>query len=224
MYIGFGLGGSTLDAKGGIVGGTIDLNKINTYTHIWEEQGVEPRHKLGLTLSALELRLDYMGTSVLMTRISQLNVALRDEWKCSTEMGRMVASDRPTIIFVHGDLSWDQFQMMISKSTTADLLKMFYKLEEFFSQQFKSSKRYFTNLEPRLSTNRSSNSPSTTRRQRRITLSMADAPIEVKDCNDSHHHRHWQKPLQNVSLFVSICDLVVELEIIFSIYHDRQWD
>lgn len=39
--------------------------------------------------------------------------------------------------------------MMISKSTTADLLKMFYKLEEFFSQQFKSSKRVFSNLEPR---------------------------------------------------------------------------
>lgn len=45
----------------GIVGGTLDLNKINTYSHIWEEQGNEPRHKLGLTLGALELRLDYMG-------------------------------------------------------------------------------------------------------------------------------------------------------------------
>lgn len=108
MYIGFGLGGSTLDAKGGIVGGTIDLNKINTYSHIWEEQGVEPHHKLGLTLAALELRLDYMGTSVLMTRISSLNVAMRDEWKCSTEVGRMMPNERPTIILVHGDLSWDQ--------------------------------------------------------------------------------------------------------------------
>lgn len=39
---------------------------------------------------------------------------------------------------------------MISKSTTADLLKMLYKLEEFFSQQFKSSKRVFFSLEPRL--------------------------------------------------------------------------
>lgn len=108
MYIGFGLGGSTLDARGGIVGGTIDLNKINTYTHIWEEQGVEPHHKLGLTLAALELRLDYMGTSVLMTRISSLNVALRDEWKCSTEIGKMLPNERPTVILIHGDLSWDQ--------------------------------------------------------------------------------------------------------------------
>lgn len=198
MYIGFGLGGSTLDAKGGIVGGTIDLNKINTYMHISEEQGVEPHHKFGLTLSALELRLDYMGTSVLMTRISQLNAALRDDWKCSTEIGRVAPNDRPTLIFVHGDLSWDQFQMMISKSTTADLLKMFYKLEEFFSQQFKSSKRYFTNLEPRLSTRSSTNySPGMSRRQRRITLNSADGAVEAKDISDSDHHRHWQKPLQN---------------------------
>lgn len=31
LHIGLGLGGSGLDAKGGIVGGTIELNKINTY-------------------------------------------------------------------------------------------------------------------------------------------------------------------------------------------------
>lgn len=31
MYIGVGLGGSSLDAKGGIVGGTIELSKIDTF-------------------------------------------------------------------------------------------------------------------------------------------------------------------------------------------------
>lgn len=85
--------------------------------------------------------------------------------------------------------------MMISKSTTADLLKMFYKLEEFFSQQFKSSKRVFTNLEPRLSS-RSSNSMS--RRQRKITLN-ADNTCDMKEWTDAQHHRHWQKPLKKVS-------------------------
>lgn len=51
---------------------------------------------------------------------------------------------RPASIFIHGDLSWDQLQIMISKSSTADLLKIFNKLEEFFSQQFNSSKRAFS--------------------------------------------------------------------------------
>lgn len=50
---------------------------------------------------------------------------------------------------MHGDLGWDQLQIMISKSTTVDLVKMFNKLEEFFSQQFKSSKRVFSSLQPR---------------------------------------------------------------------------
>lgn len=108
MYIGFGLGGSTLDAKGGIVGGTIDLNKIDTYIHIWEEPGVEPHHTFGLKLMALELKLDYMGTSVLMTRISSLNATLRDEWKCSTEVNKILPNNRRTIILIHGDLCWDQ--------------------------------------------------------------------------------------------------------------------
>jgi len=37
MHIGLGLGGSGLDAKGGIVGGTIELNKINTYSMFHEK-------------------------------------------------------------------------------------------------------------------------------------------------------------------------------------------
>lgn len=86
--------------------------------------------------------------------------------------------------------------MMISKSTTADLLKMFYKLDEFFSQQFKSSKRVFTNLEPRLSSRSSS---SISRRQRKITLNSENS-FESREWGDAHHHRHWQKPLKNVSI------------------------
>lgn len=97
--------------------------------------------------------------------------------------------------------------MMISKSTTADLLKMFYKLEEFFCQQFKSSKRVFINLEPRLQ-NRSSNSIS--RRQRKAAATAAAATTEQpntstnstgsKEWSDAHHHRHWQKPLKKVRI------------------------
>ena len=32
LYLGVGLGGSSLDAKGGIVGGIIELSKIDTYS------------------------------------------------------------------------------------------------------------------------------------------------------------------------------------------------
>lgn len=207
MYIGVGLGGSTLDAKGGIVGGTIELSKIDTHVHIREEPGLEPDHKVGIKLKALELRFDYMGTSVLMKRVSCLNATLRDEWKCSKEKSNSgVPSKRPAIILIHGDLSWDQLQVMISKSTTADILKMFYKLEEFFSQQFKSSKRVFSSLEPRLSSTRGSTGNSLRRKQmqnrKKISTTSIDSgvPVASKDwiIQDARHHRHWQRPLKQV--------------------------
>ncbi|XP_063974640.1 bridge-like lipid transfer protein family member 1 isoform X5 [Diachasmimorpha longicaudata] len=197
LYIGIGLGGSSLDAKSGFVGGTIDLSKIDTYLHIREEPGIEPDHTLGLKLFALELRLDYMGTSVLMTRVSSLDVTLRDEWKISrnTSGDAFMPTRRPAIIFMHGDLGWDQLQIMISKSTTADLLKMFYKLEEFFSQQFKSSKRVFSSLQPKQRT--STNSFKKKGQKKRTTL---EGPwINQTALSDARHHRHWQRVLAQVA-------------------------
>ena len=51
---------------------------------IHEDPGTEPDHTIGLKLFALELRLDYMGTAILMSRVSSLNISLRDEWKVTT--------------------------------------------------------------------------------------------------------------------------------------------
>ncbi|XP_060850802.1 bridge-like lipid transfer protein family member 1 isoform X1 [Rhopalosiphum padi] len=202
MHIGLGLGGSGLDAKGGIVGGTIELNKINTYVLIREDPGSEPRHTVGLKLSALELRLDYMGTAVLMSRVSSLEVVLKDEWKV---LNKAISTDsihdsskRPGIVFMHGDLGWDQLQLMISKSTSSDIMKMFYKLEEFFSQQFKSSKRVFSSLQDHRESisNEKSSKKKTVRRRILISTSSPDN-ITSDECK--HHHRHWQRALEAVS-------------------------
>lgn len=190
LYIGIGLGGSTLESKGGIVGGTVEINSINTHFHICEEPNYEPDHKIGIKFKALELKFDYMGTSVLMMRISDFSAALKDEWKRSNNLYSV--PKRPVIILIHGDLNWDQFQIMISKSTTADILKMFYKLEDFFSQQFKSSKRVFTSLEPKLQTENSLR-----RKQLKKKIESATADDNIQLSVDARHHRHWQKPLKH---------------------------
>ncbi|CAD7085829.1 unnamed protein product [Hermetia illucens] len=192
MHVGIRLGGSSLDAKGGIVGGIFDLNDIDTQFHVKEESGKEPCHTIRLKLKALELRLDYMGTSILMGRISSFSAALRDEWKTTND--KFIASLRKNaIIFIHGDLIWDQLQIMISKSTTADILKIFYKLEEFFSQQFKSSKRVFSSLETRTS-ERNQSLKKKQQQRRKQTTSEGMSNTEYWN-DDARHHRHWQKPL-----------------------------
>ncbi|KAH8323336.1 hypothetical protein KR067_005364 [Drosophila pandora] len=202
MYAGIYLGGSALDAKGGIVGGSFEVNKINKRFHIKEEAGMEPYHTMGLSFMAMELRLDYMGTSVLMTRISSFSAAMKDEWRTAAQAAAAPSHGKDqarALIFIHGDLTWDQLQIMISKSTTADLLKMYFKLEEFFTQQFKSSKRVFSSLEPRLQ----DRSASIKRRQQFKKKAAGNgelaAPVQIQgligENTDARHHRHWQKPL-----------------------------
>ncbi|KAK9299212.1 hypothetical protein QLX08_007719 [Tetragonisca angustula] len=201
LYIGIGLGGSSLDAKGGIVGGIIELSEIDTYIHIREEPGIEPDHTVGLKLFALELRLDYMGTSVLMSRVSSLDVTLRDEWKINRNNSgdAFMPTRRPAVIFMHGDLGWDQLQIMISKSTTADLLKMYYKLDEFFSQQFKSSKRVFSSLQPKHQ--RVNNTSFRKRTQKKKTTNEGpwNTHNQAVTMSDARHHRHWQGVLAQVA-------------------------
>lgn len=46
-----------------------------------EDPGSQPEHRAGMELAALEARLDYMGSSVLMGRTNQFKVDLKDEWR-----------------------------------------------------------------------------------------------------------------------------------------------
>ena len=43
--------------------------------------GKDPLHETGVSIFAIEGRVDYMGSSVLMTRLSNMNLGVRDEWK-----------------------------------------------------------------------------------------------------------------------------------------------
>ncbi|KAL7044402.1 hypothetical protein ACKWTF_001906 [Chironomus riparius] len=199
LYIGLGLGSSSLESKGGIVGGIVELNSIHTHLQVCEEPNYEPDHKIGMKFKAFECKLDYMGTSVLMMRVSDFSAGLKDEWKRSTKSYSI--PKRPLIILIHGDLKWDQIQIMISRATTADILKMFYKLEDFFSQQFKSSKRVFTSLEPKL---QQTDSMRRKQQQQKKKLSSSQTDENIQMSIEARHHRHWQNPLKRaMGMYIS---------------------
>ncbi|XP_074602504.1 transmembrane protein KIAA1109 homolog tweek isoform X2 [Brevipalpus obovatus] len=218
------LDGSSLDAKGGIVGGIFEINHIQTRVGVMEKPGTKPDHVLTLQLDALEKRLDYMGTSILMLRVSDLDLTLRDDWivdPCNT-------TSSSARIYINGNLSWDQLQLLMSKSTTPDIIKISKKMEEFFTQQFNSSKRVFSTLQPAQSTTGKTvhrhsfrdgrergsiggrGKPSTPISSSSTgalpessggsegsgsSFGGMSAPIII----DARHHRHWQKVLRLAS-------------------------
>lgn len=218
MNIGLGLDNSTLDAKSGIVGGQIELSKIETKLNVKEFYGMEPDHVITAKLNALQTRIDYMGSPILMFRMSNLDLRLKDEWKIDVDnkigyLGH--PTKRPALMFIHCVLSWDQLQILLSKSTTPDIIKITAKLDEFFSKQFHSGKRVFTSLQKNQSFNRQSFKRAAKNQQPPSAASISQSTGQLNQAaeqqppkrptsqlgnyQDPKHHRHWQKTLKAVS-------------------------
>jgi hypothetical protein len=89
---------------------------------------------------------------------------------------------------------WDQFQLLISKSTTADLIKIYAKLEEFFLQQFKSSKRVLSILEPW-----SAGAAARGLAGARLPKRSASIRTSSSGSGNVSHHRHWQSVLERIA-------------------------
>ncbi|KAH0511099.1 hypothetical protein LTLLF_152015 [Microtus ochrogaster] len=181
-----GLGRSQLDSKGGVVGGTIDVNALEMVAHISEHPNQQPSHKIQITMGSTESRVDYMGSSILMGIFSNADLKLQDEWKVNLYNTLDSSMTDKSEIFVHGDLKWDIFQVMISRSTTPDLIKIGMKLQEFFTQQFDTSKRALSTwgpvpyLPPKTMTNNLEKN-------------------SQEQLLDAAHHRHWPGVLKVVS-------------------------
>uniref|UniRef100_H3AGP3 Bridge-like lipid transfer protein family member 1 n=1 Tax=Latimeria chalumnae TaxID=7897 RepID=H3AGP3_LATCH len=181
-----GLGRSQLDSKGGVVGGTIDVNTLEMVAHISEHPNQQPSHKIQITLGSTDARVDYMGSSILMGIFSNADLQLQDEWKVNLCNSFDSSMSEKSEIFVHGDLQWDIFQVMISRSTTPDLIKIGMKLQEFFTQQFDTSKRALSTWGP---------VPYIPPKTVANILEKGSREILV----DAAHHRHWPGVLKVIS-------------------------
>uniref|UniRef100_A0A8C0XEF4 Bridge-like lipid transfer protein family member 1 C-terminal domain-containing protein n=1 Tax=Castor canadensis TaxID=51338 RepID=A0A8C0XEF4_CASCN len=181
-----GLGRSQLDSKGGVVGGTIDVNALEMVAHISEHPNQQPSHKIQITMGSTEARVDYMGSSILMGIFSNADLKLQDEWKVNLYNTLDSSMTDKSEIFVHGDLKWDIFQVMISRSTTPDLIKIGMKLQEFFTQQFDTSKRALSTW-----------GPVPYLPPKTITNNLEKSSQE--QLLDAAHHRHWPGVLKVVS-------------------------
>uniref|UniRef100_A0A4W4HAV8 Bridge-like lipid transfer protein family member 1 C-terminal domain-containing protein n=1 Tax=Electrophorus electricus TaxID=8005 RepID=A0A4W4HAV8_ELEEL len=179
-----GLGRSKLDSKGGVVGGNIDVNTLEMVSHISEHPNQQPSHKIQITMGSTEARLDYMGSSILMGVFSNADLQLQDEWKVN--LCADASLSEKSEIFVHGDLQWDIFQVIISRSTTPDLIKIGMKLQEFFTQQFDTSKRALSTWGP---------GPYLPPKTPVASVEKGAAELYM----DAAHHRHWPAVLKMVA-------------------------
>ncbi|CAF3306543.1 unnamed protein product [Rotaria sp. Silwood2] len=147
IFFSLGLQKSIFQAEQGIVGGIIKLKNLRTTGLI--RQGLhglalfnESSHVFDVLTNAIELRLDYMGSPTLMGRICHILLRLKDD-----HHGIPGNELTPPSTLVFLNLEWSQLHLMITRSTTPDIIKMAMKLTEFFNAQLLNSKNLLASIQ-----------------------------------------------------------------------------
>lgn len=109
---------------------------------------VDASHVFDLRTHAIEIRLDYMGGPTLMGRICSIALRLTDDRHSSTAVSPSLEPSSPTpLTLAMLTLKWSQLHLMITRSTTPDIIKMASKLKEFFDAQIANSKNTFASIQ-----------------------------------------------------------------------------
>ena len=151
LYFSIGLQKSIFQAEQGIIGGIVQLKNLRTTGLL--RQGVHDRsslhessHVFDVLTDAIELRLDYMGSPTLMGRISHILLRLKDDHHGRSMLSPGSDSISPSTLVVL-NLEWSQLHLMITRSTTPDIIKMATKLTEFFNAQISNSKTLLASIQ-----------------------------------------------------------------------------
>ncbi len=91
---------------------------------------------------AIEIRLDYMSFPTLMGRICHILLRLKDDHH-GTPGDDLI----PPSTLVNLNLEWSQLHLMITRSTTPDIIKMAMKLSEFFNAHLLNSKSLLASIQ-----------------------------------------------------------------------------
>ena len=147
FFFSLGLEKSIFQAEQGIVGGLIRLKNLRTTGLLQQDlqdRGFlnESSHVFDILTDAIEIRLDYMGSPTLMGRICHILLRLKDDHHGIPNNELTPAS---TLIFLH--LEWSQLHLMITRSTTPDIVKMINKLTEFVNAQIANSKNLLASVQ-----------------------------------------------------------------------------
>ncbi|CAF1031213.1 unnamed protein product [Adineta ricciae] len=183
FFISLGLQNSILQAEQGIVGGMIRLKNLRTTGYIFQELRdriilVDASHSVDILTEAIEIRLDYMGSPTLMGRICHILLRLKD-YRPSTTVNNTSSDSVFPFKSVLLNLNWSQLHLMITRSTTPDIIKMVAKLTEFFDQNVNNSRSFLASIQSDFRDSKKSKSPEKNSKSKKPPTLQAKYDINI---------------------------------------------
>lgn len=154
MKFNFSLDKSKLITDGGSNSCSLRIQDITAAIEINDKDKITkcPSHKLEFCMFAAECRVETAyntNSPILAFRMSSLNLKLNDSWDPLMAGFQLtnLSPDKIPEALIELNVAWDQFHLMITRSTTPDLLILYYKLIDFFEKQFSEGKDYIKECE-----------------------------------------------------------------------------
>ncbi|KAI1727949.1 hypothetical protein DdX_00092 [Ditylenchus destructor] len=136
VALSFKLLSSELTAQGGAISGEVAISKLLISARHTKNVQSAPENVASLRFEKLECRSEWMSRPIFIGRFANPMIIIRDEWKSQSTDGEVYESH----FFVNITGSWSDLQMIITKTTVGDMIKIGEKLITFFKDQLKNSR------------------------------------------------------------------------------------
>ena len=128
-------------AYGGVIAGNTSLDKANFYLSLSKSHIHKlPSHKVSFDVLSFDGRLKYMGLTVLTLEACEINTIGRDSWD---------ETQGDLTLKLHFDIKWKLFRMMLTRSTSDSIIKIFERLQRFMDEQQRRYRKMLSRLLPK---------------------------------------------------------------------------
>uniref|UniRef100_A0A158R4Y4 FSA_C domain-containing protein n=1 Tax=Syphacia muris TaxID=451379 RepID=A0A158R4Y4_9BILA len=137
VWINFRLKPSSLIAHGGAISGQVAVSEFDFSCTHKSAYMKTPENKIKMKLNEVECRVEWMSRTIFIGHCLSPSIIIQDEWTTFTEGDNI---NRVTVS-LNMSCSFEDMQMVITKVTMEDFVKISDKLQSFFKEQLSSSRR-----------------------------------------------------------------------------------
>ncbi|KAL3998683.1 Fragile site-associated protein C-terminus family protein [Acanthocheilonema viteae] len=137
ISINFGLESAVLSAYGGVISGEIAITSLHIACKNQTAALKPPRNCAKLELTEVQSRIEWMSRPIFIAKCEKPSVTFLDEWiSLFDDAGEAVKAS----VAVNISCTWSDLQLIITKVTADDLIKIAQKLQSFFQEQLTNSR------------------------------------------------------------------------------------
>uniref|UniRef100_A0A1I7VD79 FSA_C domain-containing protein n=1 Tax=Loa loa TaxID=7209 RepID=A0A1I7VD79_LOALO len=137
ISINFGLKSAVLSAYGGAISGEIAITSLYIACKNQTTALKPPRNYAKLELKEIQSRIEWMSRPIFIAKCEKPSVTFLDEWiSLFDDAGEILKAS----VAVNITCSWSDLQLIITKVTVDDLIKIAQKLQSFFQEQLTNSR------------------------------------------------------------------------------------